>query len=308
MKPSNRRTFIKLSSLCLGALGIDPFKAVAHAALPAGKRLEIRQKTQNLWKDGSINNWADSLKRPKIDFFIPETPGNKKRAAILVLPGGGYAGLAAHEGAPFARLFAEKGIVGIVLTYRVSPNRHPAPFADAARAIRLIRGQCNELNIDPQRIGILGFSAGGHLASTVATQPDLYKDPEDELAATISARPDRVMLGYPVISFREFAHKGSVGNLLGTHQPPELLDQLSNQKQVNAATPPAFLFHTAEDKGVPVQNSLLFANACVEHKVPVALHIYPHGGHGVGMAANNAELNEWPQVLLKWLYDWQIPV
>ncbi len=309
MKQNSRRSFIKISSLCLGVVGAGSSLEVfskdksIHATIP-----EVTKKTNYLWADNSTNNGPDPKKRPKLDFFIPKTAGNQKRAAIIVCPGGGYGGLAGHEGAPFAELFAAQGIVGAVLTYRVSPNRYPAPYADAVRAMRLVRSMAEELNIDPTKIGIMGFSAGGHLASTVATQPILYKDPQDNLVETVSARPDRVILGYPVISFEEFTHLGSVKNLLGENPSPDMLRQLSNQKQVTAENPPAFLFHTADDSAVPVQNSLFFTEACARNKVPVALHIYPKGKHGVGLALADPELSGWSDVLVKWLVEWHCPL
>lgn len=304
----SRRKFIKASSLCLSAIGLGSLTAFAKDEKPTMLNADMSKKTDFLWPDNSVNNGSDPKKRPKLEFFIPKTSGDQKRAAIIVCPGGSYSGLAAHEGAPFAELFAAHGIVGVVLTYRVAPNRYPAAMADAFRAMRMLRAQAVELNLDPAKIGILGFSAGGHLVSTVATQPNLYKDPQDDLSGKFSARPDRVMMGYPVISFEEFAHGGSVKNLLGDAPSPDMLRQLSNQKQVTGDNPPAFLFHTADDAVVPVQNSLYFAEACVRNKVPVALHVYPHGPHGVGMAAANTELNGWSEILMKWLADWQSPL
>jgi acetyl esterase/lipase len=173
------------------------------------------------------------------------------------------------------------------------------------RAMRLMRSQADSLNVDPDKIGIIGFSAGGHLSATVATQPNLYKDPEDNLSATISARPNKVMLGYPVISFEEYGHMGSVKNLLGDNPSPDMLRQLSNQKQFTAENPPAFIFHTADDEVVPVQNSLFFAEACIRNKVSTSMHIYPHGKHGVGLALTIPALSGWSEILLKWLDDWQ---
>lgn len=300
---NTRRSFIKNSSLLMGAVGAGTASAIAAPAKLSP--LKTSKKTVYLWSDTSVNNGTDTAKRPRLDFIIPETTSNKKRAAIIVCPGGGYGGLAPHEGLPFAELFALKGIVSAVLYYRVSPNRYPAPYADAVRALRLVRSQADSLNIDPEKIGIIGFSAGGHLSATVATQPDLYKDPEDNLAAKISARPNKVMLGYPVISFEEYAHGGSVKNLLGDNPSPEMLRQLSNHKQVTKENPPAFLFHTADDDVVPVQNSFFFAEACVRNKIPTALHIYPNGKHGVGLALTNQPLNGWSDILMKWLEDWQ---
>jgi acetyl esterase/lipase len=299
----SRRTFLKNASMIAGAVGLGTSSVVAAPAMIAP--LENTKKTLFLWPDDSVNNGKDPAKRPRLDFSIPETKEGKKRAAIIVCPGGGYGGLAPHEGAPFAELFASKGIVSAVLYYRVSPNRYPAPYADAVRAMRLMRSQADSLNVDPDKIGIIGFSAGGHLSATVATQPNLYKDPEDNLSATISARPNKVMLGYPVISFEEYGHMGSVKNLLGDNPSPDMLRQLSNQKQVTAENPPAFIFHTADDEVVPVQNSLFFAEACIRNKVSTSMHIYPHGKHGVGLALTIPALSGWSEILLKWLDDWQ---
>jgi len=305
MKENSRRAFIKKTSLGMGVLGTSSLDLFSETIPPTTSPSEPDLKTVYLWDDDSVNNGPDPKKRPKLDFFIPKTKGPEKRAAIIVCPGGGYGGLAAHEGSPFAKLFSSAGIVSAVLTYRVSPNRYPAPYSDAVRAMRILRSRAEEFNIDPEKIGIIGFSAGGHLASTVACQPDLFKDPLDGLAGKISARPNRVILGYPVISFDEFTHKGSVGNFLGSQSTPELIRQFSNQKQVTASTPPAFLFHTANDQAVPVENSLLFAEACAKNKVPFALHIYPNGPHGVGTALKNPELSGWTEVMLKWLSEWQ---
>ncbi|MEO5995860.1 MAG: alpha/beta hydrolase [Chitinophagaceae bacterium] len=301
---NNRREFIKNSSLLIGAISGGGVTTLANAAPGPVSTFQNKQKTVYLWSDTSVNNGKDPVKRPRLDFFIPETKTDKKRAAIIVCPGGGYGGLAPHEGVPFAELFAAKGIVSAVLYYRVSPNRYPAPFADAVRAMRLVRSQAESLNIDPNKIGIIGFSAGGHLSATVATQPDLYKDPEDTLASAVSARPNRVMLGYPVISFEEYGHMGSAKNLLGDNPPPDMLRQLSNQKQVTTENPPAFIFHTADDEVVPVQNSFFFAEACVRNKVSTSLHVYPNGKHGVGMALTIPALSSWTEILLKWLEDW----
>lgn len=301
---NSRRAFIKNSSLLVGAIGTGTAAAVASAPQVQPMPPQNKQKTVFLWSDASVNNGKDPQKRPRMDFYIPETKSGNKRAAIIVCPGGGYGGLAPHEGVPFAELFAAKGIVTAVLYYRVSPNRYPGPFADAVRAMRLMRSQAESLNIDPDKIGIIGFSAGGHLSATVATQPDLYKDPEDDLASKVSARPNRVMLGYPVISFEEYGHMGSAKNLLGDNPSPDMLRQLSNQKQVTADNPPVFIFHTADDEVVPVQNSFFFAEACVRNKVATSIHVYPNGKHGVGLARNNPALSGWSDILLKWLEDW----
>jgi acetyl esterase/lipase len=315
---NSRRTFIKTSSLGLGVITTSSLTALAaHAGnkmldanrgsitTSANGELGVEELTINLWPDNSQNNGAEAGKRPRLVLYKPKNISAEKRAAIMVCPGGGYGMLADHEGAPFAKLFASKGMVSAVLTYRVAPNQFPAPYADAVRAMRIMRSRAAELGIDPERIGIMGFSAGGHLASTVATQPDMYKDPADDLAGKISAKPNRVILGYPVISFGEFTHAGSVKNLLGDNPTADQRKQFSAELHVTAATPPAFIFHTADDAAVPVQNAFLFAEACVKNNVPLALHIYPKGRHGVGMALDNPELSGWTEVLVKWLADWQ---
>jgi acetyl esterase/lipase len=303
MKTSPRRTFLKNASLALGAASLSslPLHAAPEEQEPARN---FRKLTINLWKDKSRNNAKTDELRPRLDIFMPEGKSTQKRAAIIVCPGGGYSRLAPHEGQPLAELFAAQGIVGAVLTYRHNTHRHPEPFSDAARAIRLMRHHATDLNLDPQRIGIMGFSAGGHLAATVAFQPDLYKEPEDDLARSHSARPDRVILGYPVISFGPLGHQGSAANLLGPNPDPKMVEQLSNEKQITANAPPAFLFHTADDAGVPVQNSLMVAEAYTRHKIPYALHVYPKGRHGVGMATDNPELKSWTDLLVNWLADW----
>ncbi len=306
MKENSRRMFLKTSSLSLGVLSTSSLSALACAPADNEHSFQVEETTINLWADGSRNNGTEAGKRPNLVIYKPKAAGANQRAAMLVCPGGGYGMLASdHEGVQFARLFASKGMVAAVLTYRVAPNKFPAPYADAVRAMRILRSRAAAFGIDPARIGLIGFSAGGHLASTVATQPELYKDPEDDLAARVSARPDRVVLGYPVITFGAFTHAGSVKNLLGDHPTPEQRKQFSGELHVGPQTPPAFIFHTADDAAVSVQNAFLFAEACVKHQVPVSLHVYPRGKHGVGMALDNPELNGWTEVLLRWLADWQ---
>lgn len=305
-----RRKFIQNASLILGGAGLTTLSTMmqddtAHDPDPPFLGEEIY-----LWNDDSINNGTHHNYRPKIRLYYPSLKRdlyeNRKFPVVLICPGGGYLRQAHHEGQPFAQLFALHGIVGAVLTYRVHPDPYPAAYADACRAMRLLRSKAPHYHLDTEKIGIMGFSAGGHLASTLATQPERYKEPEDDLADEFSARPDKVILGYPVISFSEYAHEGSVTAQLGENPEPQLREQLSNHKQLSSESPPAFLFHAADDRGVPVQNSLMYASACLEHDVPVELHVFPKGGHGMGMALENPSLSIWSENLMHWMGDWKL--
>lgn len=310
MSDIQRKAFLKKLSLLLGGAGISSWAGFEEAVnenfengeLPAPQTEEIY-----LWEDGSDNNGSNPDYRPKVEIYRPDLRDDyDKLPAVLICPGGGYHVQAPHEGQPFARLLAMHGIVSAVLTYRVHPDGFPGPYADACRAMRILRRDAGEYKIDPDRIGIMGFSAGGHLASTVAVQPELYQEPEDDLVEDYSARAQRVILGYPVISMGKYTHKGSLHALLGESPDPEMQEQLSNYKQVTEEAPPAFLFHTADDSGVPVQNSLLYAEACVEHDVPVDLHVFSHGPHGVGMGLGDPKLEIWTDNLITWLSDWTV--
>lgn len=258
----------------------------------------------DLWPTGSANAVETQDVLPHIEVYLPQGKSDTPRSAVVVCPGGGYAKRAPHEGAPFAELFAAQGIVGIVCHYRVWPHIYPAPQADAARAMRLVRSKAAEFNIDPEKIAIMGFSAGGHLASSIAVQPDLYHDPDDDLIDKFSARPNRAILCYPVLSMVKEYHHGSAENLLGVNASEVQRRQMSSELQVNADTPPTFLFHTADDASVPVSNSLRFASACIQHGISIELHVYPHGHHGVGLAYDEPTLKGWPLLLLDWLARW----
>ena len=261
-------------------------------------------ETLYLWPDGNPNDYQKD--RPRIERYEPKEKSDKPAPCVLVCPGGGYGGRAGHEGAPFAELFAANGFASFVCHYRVSPNRHPAPMTDVCRAIRIIRSRAKEWNIDDHRIALMGFSAGGHLASTVATQPNLHVDKNDDLAEKFPARPDRVILGYPVITMSSpKTHGGSVNNLLGPNATDEMKKQMSNELQVTKENPPAFIFHTWDDGAVPVDNALLFASACAKAGVKSELHIYETGRHGVGMASNDPRLKSWTELLLNWLKAWK---
>ncbi len=225
-------------------------------------------------------------------------------AGIVVCPGGGYQVLASdHEGQQVARWLNTIGVTAFVLKYRLGPRyRHPIPLQDAQRALRHVRSNADEYGVAADRIGIMGFSAGGHLAATAATHFDDGDASSTDPVARASCRPDFVVLGYPVISFQDdTTHGGSRKNLLGEAPDPELVELLSNEKQVTSETPPAFLFHTGEDSAVPVQNSLKFYTACVRAGVPAELHIYQFGPHGVGLAEGDPVGTSWKDRLADWL-------
>jgi acetyl esterase/lipase len=261
------------------------------------------QAKLNLW-EGSPPLSQGTEPKDQCWLWLYPAPAEKATgAAVVVCPGGGYGGLATgHEGDAVAKWFNERGVSAFVLKYRLSPYRHPVPMLDVQRAIRLVRSKAAEWKLDPGKIGVMGFSAGGHLASTAATHFDAghsdAKDPVDQ----VSCRPDFAILCYPVISFTtEYVHAGSRKNLLGDNPDPELVKSLSNELQVTDQTPPTFLFHTNEDRGVPPENSVLFYQALRKAKVPVEMHLYEKGSHGVGLAPNDPVLSAWPSQLHGWL-------
>ncbi len=239
---------------------------------------------------------------PAIAPVIPSAFGRESaRPAMVICPGGGYAGKADYEAWPVAEWLNRLGIAAFVLDYRVAPYRHPYPLLDARRAIQFVRFKAVEWNIDPQRVGILGFSAGGHLASSVGTHFAPYPQSNADEIDLQPFRPDLMVLCYPVISFGPYRHDGSMQNLLGPDSSQELRDSLSSEKQVNAQASPAFLWHTADDEIVPVENSLLLASALHENQVPFELHVFPHGPHGLAMADNDIQAGQWTMLCERWL-------
>lgn len=231
-------------------------------------------------------------------------------ATMLIFPGGGYGSLAEHEGKGYAEWFAANGINAYVLKYRLGSNgyRHPIMLNDAARALRMVRAFAKRDGLDPARIGIIGSSAGGHLAATLATHFDSTKPGGPKLDSgdacdKESSRPDLAILCYPVITLGEFAHAGSRKNLLGDPAPADLVKDLSNELQVTKDTPPTFLWHTIEDKSVPVENSMLFADAMRRAGVPFSLHIYEKGAHGLGLGRPDRPAPPWAEQLLYWFKE-----
>jgi acetyl esterase/lipase len=262
-----------------------------------------------LWPDGAPGALGTVIHDiPTLTVFAPP-PDQATGASIVICPGGGYGHLADHEGSHYARWLNQQGITGWVLKYRLGSNgyRHPAMWQDATRAIRTVRARAAEWRLDPARVGIMGSSAGGHLASTVMTHWDRGATNATDLIERHSSRPDLVILCYPVISMLDpLAHKGSRANLLGTNPPPALLEELSAELQVNAATPPVFIWHTGEDKTVPVENSLALATALQQVKVPYDLHLYERGSHGIGLGNKKfepAQFHPWTRDCEFWLRE-----
>jgi len=231
-------------------------------------------------------------------------PSGKPRPAVVICPGGGYAHLAIdHEGRAVAEWFNGLGVAAFVLKYRLGPRYHyPVELLDAQRALRYVRANASIYNLDPDKIGIMGFSAGGHLAAMVATHFDAGNASSPDPIDRVSSRPDFLVLAYPVISCSEpFSHAGSCRNLLGDNPEPKLAEIVSNEKQVTAQTPPTFIFSTTDDQTVPIENSVTFYRALRQAGVPAELHIYEHGRHGVGLAPDNPALSTWPKLLEMWL-------
>jgi len=244
------------------------------------------QEAFPLWKNGAPGALGTDPKDiPTLTPFL--APKEKATgAAVVILPGGGYGALADHEGKAYALWLNSLGVQGFVLKYRLASAgyHHPRMLEDAARAVRTVRARASEWGVDPKRVAIMGSSAGGHLASTLLTHFDAGNPNGDDIIEKESSRPDIGILCYPVITMGPLTHEGSKKNLLGPNPPEQLIEFLSNEKQVTSDTPPTFLFHTFEDTVVPVENSLMFAEALRKHGVSFDLHIYEKGRHGIGLA------------------------
>jgi acetyl esterase/lipase len=258
-----------------------------------------------LWAEGAPRALGDEAKdRPTLTICLPD----KEKAAgsaVVVCPGGGYGGLAVgHEGHDIARWFNELGVAALILEYRHRGRGygHPAPLQDVQRAIRTARARAGEFGVAADKIGVMGFSAGGHLASTAGTHFDKGNPEAKDPIERVSCRPDFMILCYAVIALDEpYTHRGSQRNLLGENPDPALVRSLSNEKQVTADTPPTFLFHTDEDTAVPPENSIHFYLALRRAKVPAELHVFRTGRHGLGLAGNTAGTSAWPKCCEDWL-------
>ena len=257
-----------------------------------------------LWEQNAPYALGNEEKdKPKITVWFPDAD-RSVGAAVVVCPGGGYGTLAMdHEGKQIAEWFNSFGVTAAVLDYRHRGKGygHPNPMLDVQRAIRRVRAHAADWKLDPAKIGVLGFSAGGHLASTATVHFEDHKNPADEIDK-VSCRPDFSILCYPVILFdTAYTHRGSMRNLLGDDASPELIEFYSAEKQVTAKTPPTFQFTTDEDTAVPPENSIEFYRALRKHKIPSELHIYQKGRHGLGLATETVGTETWPELCRLWL-------
>jgi len=277
--------------------------SIVALALVAGAFAQGKERP--LWPNGTPGAKGDSARDIPTLTPFPAPAGNNSGSAIVICPGGSYGTLAPHEGQTYAQFLQKHSVNGFVLKYRLGSAgyRHPIMLGDAARALRTVRANAKQWKINPDKIGIMGSSAGGHLASTLLTHFGAGNPQASDPIDRVSSRPSLGILCYPVISMGEFTHRGSRRNLLGDKPVTELLKLLSNELQVTADTPPTFLWHTVEDKAVPVENSMLFAAALQKAGVPFALHVYQKGRHGLGLADkppfNNT--HPWAGDLVFWL-------
>lgn len=309
---SNLAAGVLLCAVAASALADEPKKdevkkveakkaaAKPRPGLPEGTRIEL------LWPQGAPGAMGDTdADKPSIGIYL--APADKANGcAVVVCPGGGYGGLAmGHEGHQVAQWLNGLGVSAFVLKYRLGPRyHHPAPISDAQRALRTVRAKAKEFGIDPARVGILGFSAGGHLASTAATHFDDGKPDAADPVDRAGCRPDFAVLIYPVITLEPpAAHMGSRNNLLGKDAEQKLVESLCNERQVTAKTPPTFLVHSKDDKAVPTANSEMFLEACKKAGVPCEMTLYEKGGHGYGLGRPGIDAAAWPEKCAAWMKD-----
>jgi len=284
------------------------FAAMVISTSTSHAQQRLPREAFPLWPEGAPGALGKEDKDvPKLTPYFAN-PEKATGASIVICPGGGYGGLAPHEGRDYAMWLNEQGVSAFVLQYRLGSGgyRHPVMLNDVSRALRYVRAKAGEWKLDAKRIGVMGSSAGGHLASTLITHFDAgdtnAKDPIDQ----VSSRPDIGILCYPVISMGPLTHGGSKKNLLGDNPSPELVELLSNEKQVTKETPPTFIFHTVEDKAVKVENALEFAAALQKNGVSYSLHIYPKGNHGIGLGKSQwdpASRHPWTGECIGWLKE-----
>jgi len=290
--------------LFLAVLLVSASFALAQKAPEKPPNFSLETQTFPLWEHGAPGALGSGDQDTPTVTVYPALDGTRTGTAILIAPGGSYRMLALnHEGRQFANFFNGMNVTAFVLKYRLGPRyHHPIELGDVQRAIRWVRAHSDEYGFRPDRVGLMGFSAGGHLASSAGTHFDDGKldapDPIDRL----SCRPDFLILAYPVITMLPpHAHEGSVANLLGENPSPELRKQLSNERNVTARTPPTFLLSTSEDTVVAPENTVEFYLALRMAGVPAEMHVFEKGPHGVGLDLENPGLGIWPLLLTNWL-------
>ncbi len=280
---------------------LKPGKAAAEARR---EDTSAETRTMRLWEGAAPGAQGDAEEdRPTLTIY-PTFGPKGPTGAVIVLPGGGYTWLATnHEGREIANWLNAMGITAFVLRYRLGPKyHHPVELGDAQRAVRMVRARAKEFAVSPDKIGVMGFSAGGHLASTAETHFDAGNAQASDPIDRVSSRPDFAVLCYPVISFvSEYSHAGSGENLLGKNAKPELLKELSNELQVTQETPPTFLWSSSTDTVVPPENSVAFYLALHKAGVPAELHIFAEAPHGVGLDLQDEAVGEWGMLLRNWL-------
>jgi acetyl esterase/lipase len=307
-KPHRRFLIMHLHRFLITAIATLACSTILAAPAPTPDSSSTSPTVLALWPDGApgaLGTRPEDI--PTLTLF-PAPASTATGAAMVVCPGGGYR--VVGNGIEFAHWLNAVGISAYVLKYRLGSNgyHHPSMLNDANRAMRIVRANSSQWNLDPHRIGIMGSSAGGHLASSVLTYYDNGDPQSTDTIEQQSSRPDLGVLLYPVITMGKFAHAGSRHYLLGDNAPAKLLDEMSTQNHVTSATPTTFLFQTVADKTVPVQNSLMFATALADAHVPFELHIYPDGKHGLGLGLHSPVKDEsgyhpYTKELVRWLKE-----
>jgi len=264
-------------------------------------------KTIDLWGKFPYENKGNDSFRPTLDTYI--LAGDKTRGAVLICPGGGYEFTSPREAEPIALQFNAAGFHAFVLYYSVAPNKHPQPLLDISRAMCIVRENSKEWKVDAEKIAVCGFSAGGHLAASLGSHFDkTYLKGVSGINQSI-LRPNAQILCYPVLSSGVHAHRGSIDNLIGTNAEKSLMEEMSLENNISEKTPPTFLWHTFDDNCVPVENTLLFAQALRAKNIPFELHIYPEGPHGLSLANEETDDNmglypniaTWMKLCTTWL-------
>ena len=300
---------VALSLACAGA----PAASSTSVAPPPRPLVARAQAAIPLWANGAPGALGTTpADQPILTPYQPPV-GRANGTAVVIFPGGGYQHLSMEkEGSDVANWLAGSGVTTFVVRYRLGPTyHHPTMLGDAQRAIRIVRARAAEWGIDPRRVGVIGFSAGGHLASTTGTHFDAGNPSSSDAIEGMSSRPDFMLLIYPVITMRDsVTHAGSRLNLLGKEPAPELVRLLSNELQVTRETPPTFLVHSTDDRTVPVENSLLIYQALRNAGVQTEMHIFEYGGHGFGLAPRDPVLSAWTTLCESWMrrHGWITPM